>query len=261
MSEPALVGEFETFEIELRGAVAVVSMNRPEKLNAMSPTMFRELPRVLSTLADGGETRAVVLTGAGEAFSAGGDIASFAELHDVAAYRRQLRMVMDTFNAVERADLPVIAAVNGIAYGGGTELALASDIVLASKRARFAFREPLVGLMPSFGVVRGPEVIGRPWTRLLALSGDIIDAERARQIGLVQQVYPHAQLLDEAVALASRIAANPPLAVRIAKRFINADTTNRGLADTIEATALLFSSDDHKQAVAAFVSKRRKESP
>jgi enoyl-CoA hydratase len=260
VSGRSVASEFETFEIELRGAVAVVSMNRPDKLNAMNPTMFRELPLVLATLADGGEARAVVLTGAGEAFSAGGDIAGFAELRDVDAHRRQLRMVMESFNAVERAELPVIAAVNGIAYGGGTELALASDIVLASDRARFAFREVGVGLMPSFGIVRGPEVIGRPWTRRLALSGDIIDAAQALQIGLVQEVFPHAQLIDEAVALAGRIAANPPLAVRLAKRFINADTTSRGLADTIEATALLFASDDHKQAVAAFVGKRRKES-
>ena len=248
--------EFEVFRIERRDAVAVVWMNRPEKKNAMGPTFFRELPLVLDALARDGDVRAVVLTGAGDAFSAGGDIAGFRELSTTTAVRRHLRLVFDAFHAIERAELPVIAAVNGIAYGGGTEIILACDIVLASDRATFAFREAKVGLQPGYGLVRGPDVIGRSWTRWLALTADIIDAEKALQIGLVQAVVPHEQLLDEALALAGRIAANPAQAVQVGKQFVNRDTGGRGLAETIEATALLFMTADHKEGVAAFLERR-----
>ena len=148
-----------------------------------------------------------------------------------------------------------MAAVNGIAYGGGTEVILPCDIVIASERATFAFREATVGLQPGYGLVRGPDVIGRHWTRWLALTADIIDAEKALEIGLVQAVVPHDELLDEAVAIAGRIAANPAIAVRVGKQFVNRDT-GLGLAETLETTALLFTTDDHKEGVAAFLERR-----
>jgi len=247
--------QFEVFRIERRDAVAVVWMNRPEKKNAMSPTFFRELPLVLEHLYREGDVRAVVLTGAGDAFSAGGDIASFDELTDLAAYRGQLRLVSDAFHSIERAQLPVIAAVNGVAFGGGTEIVLFCDIVIASDRATFAFREARVGLQPGFGLVRGPEVIGRHWTRWLALTADVIDAQKALEIGLVQQVVPHEELLDEALAVAGRIADNPALAVQVGKQIVNRDT-GQGLAETLEATALLFTTQDHKEGVTAFLERR-----
>jgi enoyl-CoA hydratase len=247
--------EFEVFRVERRDAVAVLWMNRPEKRNAMAPTFFRELPLVLDELGGDPDVRAIVLTGAGDAFSAGGDIASFHELRDLPAYRRHLRLVFDAFHAIERAELPVVAAVNGIAYGGGTEIILPCDIVIASERATFAFREATVGLQPGYGLVRGPDVIGRHWTRWLALTADIIDADKALQIGLVQAVVPHDELLDEALAIAGRIAANPAIAVRVGKQFVNRDT-GLGLAETLETTALLFTTADHKEGVAAFLERR-----
>ena len=243
------------FRVDRREQVAIVTIDRPEKRNAMSPVFFRELPQVLDALAVEPSLRVIVLTGEGESFSAGGDIASFAELHGTAAVRRHLRRVFDAFHAVERAELPVIAAVNGIAFGGGTELTLACDLVVASERARFSFKEATVGLIPGYGVVRGPAVIGRHWTRWLALTADVIDAEQALEIGLVQKVVPHGSLLDEAIMVADRIAALPPLAVRLGKQFVNLDTAE-GLAESIEMTALLFTTDDHAEGVAAFVEKR-----
>ncbi len=247
--------EFETFAIDRRDAVAVVTIDRADKRNAMSPTFFRELPQVLDALGREPELRAIVLTGAGEAFSAGGDIASFGELHETAAVRRHLRLVFDAFCSVERAELPVVGAINGIAYGGGTELTLACDVAIASERARFSFREATIGLIPGYGVVRGPAVIGPGWTRWLALTADIVDAQQARAIGLVQQVVPHETLLDAALAVAGRIAANPALAVRVGKQFVNRHAA-AGLAESIEMTALLFASADHKEGVRAFVEKR-----
>lgn len=243
------------FDVAAHGAgVVLVTINRPDKLNAMDPAFFAELPVVLADLDADQSVRAAVLTGAGRAFSAGGDIASFGRLVDVAGYRAHLRLVFDAFHAVERSRVPVIGAVNGIAYGGGCELTLACDMVLASEQARFAFREPTVGLTPGWGVIRGPEVIGRHWTRWLALSGEVIDAHQALAIGLVQRVVPPDQLLPAALELAGRIAANPPLAVAVGKQLVNR-TTTIGFAESVEATALLFTTADHKRAVEAFLSK------
>lgn len=249
---------YETFAIECPEAgVALVRIDREEKRNAMSVAFFRELPLVLQELDDDDGIRAVVLTGSGQdAFSAGGDIVSFQELTSVAASRRRLRLVYDAFHAVERASKPVIAAVNGVAYGGGTELVLACDLAVASDRARFAFREPTVGLMPGYGVIRGPERIGPAWTRYLALTADPVDAAMAERIGLVQQVVPHEHLLATALDLAGRVASRAPLAVQLGKAFINRTQGPPGQAESIEATALLFATEDHREGVRAFIEKR-----
>lgn len=251
----------EPFRVEIRDdGVAILTIDRADKHNAMSVAFFRNLPRVLDELDADDRVRAIVLTGAGDrAFSAGGDIASFAEMHDVSAYRRRLRIVYDAFHSVERAETPVIAAVNGIAYGGGTELALASDLVVASDQARFAFREPTVGLMPGYGVIRGPAVIGPQWTRYLALSAEPIDGATAERIGLALKCVPHDTLMDEAIAIAAGIAARAPIAVRLGKAFINRSQWAPGLAESIEATSLLFTTEDHKHAVQAFLDKRDPE--
>ncbi|MDI2027766.1 enoyl-CoA hydratase/isomerase family protein [Saccharopolyspora sp. TS4A08] len=237
--------------------VLQLTMSRPEKLNAMDQAWFRELREVMDGLGeeDGG-VRAVIITGSGRAFSAGGDIDMFAGLDgDVHRTRPHLRRVYDAFHSVERCAVPVIAAVNGLAYGGGTELALACDVVLAGRSARFAFKEPSVGLMPGYGVVRGPAVMGRHWTRYLALSGRDVDADRAERAGVVQEVHPDESLLSEAVTLASEIAAHPALAVRCAKAFINRDTGD-GFNESVEATALLFGTEEHREAVKAFRESR-----
>lgn len=248
---------FEPFTVEVRDdGVAIMTIDRPEKRNAMSVAFFENLPQQLDALDADERVRAVVLTGAGdEAFSAGGDIESFGVMHDVTAYRRRLKLVYDAFHAVERAEVVVIAAVNGIAYGGGTELSLACDLVVASERARFAFREPTVGLMPGYGVIRGPAAIGPQWTRYLALSAEPIDGATAERIGLALMCVPHERLLTEALSLAAGIARRAPLAVRLGKSFINRSQWAPGLAESIEATALLFTTEDHKRAVEAFAAK------
>jgi enoyl-CoA hydratase/carnithine racemase len=198
-----------------------------------------------------------VLTGAGRAFSAGGDIDSFQELTGVDAYRRHLRMVFDSFHSVERAETIVIAAVNGVAYGGGTELTLACDMAVASPKAKFAFKEATMGLMPGFGVLRAPAQIGPAWARRLATTGESIDAETAYRIGLVQELVAHEALVEHALGLARQIAAHPPVAVRSAKHAINQGITAPGLAGAVEATALLFTTDGHKERVEAFLDHRR----
>lgn len=239
--------------------VLLLTMTRPEKLNAMDQAFFRELKAVMDGLGSndlGADVRAVVLTGSGRAFSAGGDIDMFAELDgDVRSTRPHLRLVYDAFHAVERCAVPVIAAVNGIAYGGGTELALACDVVLAGGSARFAFKEATVGLMPGYGIVRGPAVLGRHWTRYLALTGREIGARQAERAGLVQEVHPDESLVARAVALAGEIAGHSPLAVQVGKAFVNRDAVG-GLSESIEATALLFDTAEHRVAVSEFRAAR-----
>jgi enoyl-CoA hydratase len=257
MSDPLL----RFTRTEPRDGVVLLTMARPEKLNAMDQTWFRELRDLMGTLGDGDGVRAVVLTGSGRSFSAGGDIDMFHDLAgDTARVRPHLRLVYDAFHAVERCAVPVVAAVNGLAYGGGTELALACDIVLAGASARFAFKEPTVGLMPGYGIVRGPDVLGRHWTRYLALTGRAIDAERAERAGLVQEVHPDATLVDEALSLAGDIAANPALAVQVGKAFVNRDAVG-GFNESVEATALLFGTDEHAEAVSAFRAARGRSAP
>lgn len=236
--------------------VVVLTMARPEKLNAMDEQFFAELTDVMRCFGVDDDARAVVLTGTGRAFSAGGDVATFEAMDgDVRQVRPHLRRVYDAFHAVEVCAVPVIAAVNGIAFGGGTELALACDVVLAGESARFAFQEPTMGLMPGYGIVRGPEVLGRHWTRYLALSGRELSAIRAERAGLVQEVHPDAGLLPSSVQLATEIAAHSPLATQVGKAFINRDAVG-GFSESVEATALLFGTAEHRAAVTAFRAAR-----
>ena len=250
---------YQRFSIERpTEGVALVTMVRPEKLNAMDRLWFEELPQVLDSIDADPGFDVCVITGEGRAFSAGGDIATFAELNaldDITAYRRHLRLVYDAFHAVERAEVPVIGAVNGIAFGGGTELTLACDLAIASTAARFAFKEVTVGLMPGYGVIRGPQVIGRRWTRRLAMTGEEIDAETALQIGLVEEVTDPDGLIPAALTLADAIRANAPMGVRLAKQFVNRDQAAPGQSESVEAIALLFTTEEHKARVAGFLNK------
>ena len=237
---------------EVAPGVVVLTMSRPEKLNAMDEQFFAELTAVMRRTGVDDDVRAAVLTGEGRAFSAGGDVGTFEAMDgDVCQVRPHLRRVYDAFHAVELCAVPVIAAVNGIAFGGGTELALACDVVLAGESARFAFKEPTMGLMPGYGIVRGPDVMGRHWTRYLALSGREISAVRAERAGLVQEVHPDDGLLPAAVQLATDMAAHSPLATQVGKAFVNRDAVG-GFSESVEATALLFGTAEHRAAFTAF---------
>ena len=240
---------------------ALLTIARPEKRNAMSREFFRELPVALAELDHDPRVVACVLTGAGEAFSAGGDIEDFDRLGDLTAYRGQVQLALGAFQAIERCRTVVIAAVNGLAYGGGTEITLASDLALAGRRARFAFREITLGLVPGYGLLRGPEVVGPAWTRWLALTGDAIDAEQARSIGLVQQVVDDERLLDEALAVARRIASGSPTAVHAVKRFLGSDLSTARRRQAVEVTALLFDTPEHKDRIDGFLRRRERAGP
>lgn len=248
---------YETMLVEVSDGVATITMNRPEKLNAMNRTFFRELPLVMEELTAAPDVSVAVLTGAGRAFSAGGDIEMFpALMDDVEAVRPHLRLVFDAFHSIERAGVVVIAAVNGIAHGGGTEITLACDFAFASTEASFALREASLGLIPGFGLTRGPDVIGLPWITRLATTAEVIDAATAKEIGLVMGVVEPADLLDQAHEVARSVAANSTTAVDTAKRFLRRNT-DEGLAMAVESTAMGYFTDDAERAVREFLERRR----
>lgn len=248
---------YERFRIDdLGDGVRLVTMCRPAKLNAMDQQWFAELTALTAEFSDAPEVRAVVLTGEGRAFSAGGDIDMFADLNgDVSRVRPHLRRVYEAFHSVEECAVPVIGAVNGIAFGGGTELALACDIVLAGESAAFSFKEVAVGLMPGYGVIRAPDVMGRHWTRYLSLTGRSVGPDVMEKAGLVIETFADEDLLDRAVGMAREIAVHSALGVRVGKAFVNRDTGS-GYAESVEATALLFGTDEHRDAVTAFRARR-----
>lgn len=244
--------------LEHSAHVVELRMSRPEKLNAMDQQWFQEFTDLMNRFGVDDDVRAVVLTGEGRAFSAGGDIDMFHDLGgNVQRVRPHLRRVYDAFHAAETCAVPVIAAVNGIAFGGGTELALACDIVLAGESARFAFKEVEVGLQPGFGIVRGPQILGRQWTNYLALTGRAIESQQALQSGLIQELHTDEEVVDQALEIAYEIAEKPSLATQVGKAFVNRDTT-AGFSESVEATALLFGTDEHAERVAAFRKRRSK---
>lgn len=247
----------EDLLITRQGAVSIVTMDRPAKLNAMRQNFWAELRTALNELERDECTRAIIITGAGDkAFSAGGDIASFAELKTLAAKRAFQAEAMRTFAAVEETPLPVIAAVNGWALGGGCELTMACDMVIASDRAMFGMPEATIGLVPGFGVLRSPSILGRQMTKLLVMAGERLTAQAAFQCGLVQRVVPHVELMPAALQLADRIAANSSYAHAVGKKLINRGVDRGEFDYSIEAVTVLHCTEDTAEGIRAFVEKR-----
>ena len=250
-------------ELTREGAVAIVTVARPEALNALNTETNERLADIVSELSADGAVRAVVLTGAGgTSFVAGADIAEMQHFSAEQA-RRFGALGQAVMNGIEAAPQPWVAAVNGFALGGGCELALACDIRLASEKAKFGQPEIGLGITPGFGgTQRLPRMVGEGWAKYLVLSGRHIRAEEALRIGLVQAVFPAAELQAEALKLARELAARPPLAVRYIKSQIHAAvssdlTTGQGVERDL--FALAFASEDQSEGMAAFLEKRPPE--
>lgn len=240
------------------GAVATLTIDRPAKLNALASSFWGDLRASLAAFESDGRTRIVILTGAGEkAFSAGGDIAGFAEMRGQDVMRAFQHDAMAGFAAIERCRIPVMAAVNGLALGGGCELTLACDFAIASEQASFAMPEASLGLVPGFGAIRAPEVIGRAMAKYMVATAERISAQRAYEIGLVQEVVPHAALMTRAREIAAMVAANSPFALAIGKRLMNRQIDQAAFDHSIEAITVLQSSADRAEGVSAFLEKRK----
>jgi enoyl-CoA hydratase/carnithine racemase len=213
----------ETLYVEKDPAAryAVVTLHRPDVLNAGSPDLFRELAETVASFEDDDTVRAVVLTGGdGKAFSAGADLGGMT-FDSMGNCRTFIRLAHAPFEAIERLGKVVIAAVNGYAFGFGTEIALACDLVIASDKARFGLREMNHGLVPAVTITRGVDMIGRRRVAWMAYTSDDLSAEQAREYGFVNKVVPHESLAEEYAALAVRIAERAPLAVAATKWTLN----------------------------------------
>jgi enoyl-CoA hydratase/carnithine racemase len=240
---------------EVRGRVAILTLDEPQKLNALTAGIRDGIISGLKKADADEAVRVAVITGSGEkAFCAGADI--MAMTFDPEGARAFLIEALDVLQAPERARKPVIAAVNGIAFGGGFELAIASDFIVASEHARFAVPEIKLGLLPAFAIVRLQDIVGRAKAKELSILGDPISANEAFRLGLVLRVVPQDQLLSETLSFADRIAARPRLAVQMGKSFYNRGLGGDEMRHAIDGLPTLFTHDDAREGVAAFREKR-----
>lgn len=242
------------------GPVAILTLNRPKALNALNQAILARLAERLRELAHDPNVRVAVLTGAGEkAFVAGADIAEMAD-HTPEKAEYFARQGQQILNQIAKMGKPVIAAVNGFALGGGCELALACDFLIASQKARFGLPEVTLGVIPGFGgTQRLARLIGRHNALRWILTGDIHTADEALRLGLVTQVVEPEKLLDITVEVATRIATRGPLALKAAREVVD-EGWDLPLADGLrkEAAAFgqLFASQDQREGMQAFVEKR-----
>jgi enoyl-CoA hydratase len=240
--------------LEVTDGIATLTLDRPRKLNALGPPMLARLDTHLSALDCDPDVRVVIVTGAGErAFCIGADVNAWAALEPLDMWRVWVREGHRVLDRLATLRQPTIAAVNGMAFGGGLELALATDIRLAADSALFAAPEVRIGTLPGWaGTRRLPEVVGVARAKQMVFSGARVDAATAERWGLVNEVVPKVELLVRAPELAREIAANAPLAVQLAKAAID------GGAATFEALAgaLAAGTDDGREGIAAFREKR-----
>ncbi len=237
--------------------VALVRIARPGKRNALSVALRRELVQRLQTLDADADVRAIVLAGGAEVFAAGADLA---EIADAGAVEMMLRDTFSLWSAIGRIGTPLVAAVRGHALGGGFELALHADLIVAGEGARFGLPEIKVGLMPGGGgTQRLLRLIGRQRTLQLLLTGDVMSAPQALDLGIVNSVVPDAEVEPAAVALAARVAAMPPLAVRQIREVVAAGADcplDAALRLEHKALQLLCASDDKREGIRAFFERR-----
>lgn len=255
------MADLEYVRVEWDGDLAVVTVDRQEKLNALNAEVVREIGTVFEELRTDDDVRGVILTGAGDkAFVAGADIGELATMNSVSGVQVS-RDGQDVFRAIERFPKPVLAAVGGYALGGGCELALACHMRLASEGARFGLPEVGLGIIPGYGgTIRLARLIGLGRAIELTLTGDMVKADRALDIGLVSAVVPQENLLDEAKAFLRKVTKNGPVAVRMALESIyrGLDTaTGEALDYESSLFGLLASTDDMKEGMQAFLEKRK----
>jgi enoyl-CoA hydratase len=252
----------ETLIVEKTDDYAVVSVNRPEALNALNEKVLLELSETFAKLSLDKEVGAIILTGSGRSFVAGADIEQMSKMdpvtgHDFFVFGQKV------MEQIEHMNKPVIAAVNGFALGGGCELAMSTDIIYASEKAKFGQPEVGLGISPGFGgTQRLARRVGTGNAKYMIYSAEMIDAQEAHRIGLVQKVIPAENLMEEAIHLAKVILSKAPIAVRASKiaidRGIDVDVRT-GVAFEAEAITLAFASDDRKEGMEAFLAKRTPE--
>ena len=255
---------YETIQLEMREAVGLITLNRPASLNALTTEVGQEFQAAVAEVQDRG-ARAIVLTGAGRAFSAGGDLREMQKIAEregkvEAFFDEPLRMLNECILLIRRAPLPFIAAVNGAASGGGCNLALACDLVIAGEGAKFNQAFIKIGLVPDCGgTFILPRLVGWKRATELMMTGEVVTAARALEMGMINAVVPDEELLPRALAMAEKLAQAPTAAIGRIKELLEASATNDyGAQLELERKVQIQSgvTKDFKEGVAAFIEKR-----
>ncbi|MBW1785052.1 MAG: enoyl-CoA hydratase/isomerase family protein [Deltaproteobacteria bacterium] len=253
---------YETLIFEKKEGVGIVTLNRPKRLNALSFQLKDELSAVFDEIGQDDEIKVVILTGGDKAFSAGADIKerSTMERTQTEAYFDQLKS-HEFYKKLENFEKPIIAAISGVAVGGGCELSLVCDLRIASETAQFGLPEVKIGVIPGAGgTQRLPRLIGITRAKELLYTGEFIDADEAYRIGLVNKVVPLDQFMKEAMSLALKLVQKPPLPVKYLKRAVNVGMQldlSSALDYEAQVFAMLACSEDRKEGFMAFVEKRK----
>ncbi|ABP96141.1 MULTISPECIES: 3-hydroxypropionyl-CoA dehydratase [Metallosphaera] len=251
--------EFETIETKKEGNLFWITLNRPDKLNALNAKLLEELDRAVSQAESDPEIRVIIITGKGKAFCAGADITQFNQLTPAEAWKfsKKGREIMDKIEALSK---PTIAMINGYALGGGLELALACDIRIAAEEAQLGLPEINLGIYPGYGgTQRLTRVIGKGRALEMMMTGDRIPGKDAEKYGLVNRVVPLANLEQETRKLAEKIAKKSPISLALIKEVVNRGLDSpllSGLALESVGWGVVFSTEDKKEGVSAFLEKR-----
>ena len=253
---------FQSLLTQLEDGIFIVTINRPDKLNALNKTVFDELNLVLDEIANNKEIRSVIITGAGpKAFIAGADITEFNGL-DQASAKALAKRGQDTFARIENSSKPIVAAVNGFALGGGCELAMACHFRIASENAKFGQPEVNLGLIPGYGgTQRLVQLVGKGKAMELLMSAQMVDAQEAKQLGLVNHVTSAENLLAEVKKILTLVNSKAPLAVAACIKSANAvfDEKQNGYDLEINEFGKCFATNDMKEGTSAFLEKRKAE--
>lgn len=250
---------YENILLDEENSVAIITINRPQSLNALNGNTISELSAALDEVAADESTRVIIITGSGEkAFVAGADIKEFSDFGPAQAEELARNGQHLLFDKIENLNKPVIAAVNGFALGGGLELALACHIRYASDNARLGLPEVTLGLIPGYGgTQRLPKLVGKGIANEIIFSAKMIPAQRAKEMGLVNEVFSLQELLPKTKELAHQIANNSPMAIAKAIAAVNLSTTTEGFENEIQSFGQLFGMSDKNEGVTAFLEKRK----
>ena len=237
--------------------IAYVTINNPQKMNILDLDVYNGLFAAFKTIEDNDQVGVAILTGEGDkAFICGQDINTF-RVSDLREAKKSLRFFLKMFIELESLSKPVIAAVNGLALGGGTEILLACDVIVASDKARFGLPESGIGVAPLWGIIRLANAVGSHKAKELMMTGDIISAEEALRIGLINKVVPHEMILAAAEEIARKILTKAPLAIDLIKSSVNRGFLTEGAAFTLNANKFFSKTEDMKEGVDAFLKKRK----